>query len=352
MLIINNRVNWFIKNQHMKELPVFENRDQKSSYFNLVTINNIEDVVKYLDPIFNEESSRWAFRGVNNASYRMFSSIQRRWYWDGLQEFYKDMQSYIMHQITKVRKSKFISKNLCHDNDYNILAMIQHYGGSSNLIDFSYSPNSAFYFAWEGFDNHIPMDGTLKDYVSLYMVNYKHPDFAGPLEVHNNASKDIERLVKGSNIPPEKIDASIVLENLEKIPYNKIYDCTIIEGGSHGNIHMNIPCFNFEKSVQVSNSNITAQNGCFIQASSDERPLEQLIYEKSVSHHFFNCFDIHKTLVDIICKRYNIQTNRGLIYPQEYALRVLYKNIKQLDKHVFREWLFNKCNKFEFKISE
>ena len=350
---IKNRLKWIFQKKHMKELPVFYDSTDKSQYFNLVTINNMDDVQKHLNPIFTNPPTNYAFRGVNDASFRIFSTVQRRWCWDGLDDFYEDIPSYIMHQIDKARSNKCIMDNLSQDNDYNILALIQHFWGNSNLVDFSYSPILAFYFAWERFENDYPKNGCLKDYVSLYMINYAHPDMGGPIRINFYGSQNLQDMLEQSGIPAADIDANEVLESLEKIPYKKLCDGTVVEGGKYANVKMSVPYFGYDETVQVSNANILAQDGCFIQANSGEMPLEEYINKRNpYAKRLLYCFDIYKDLVEDICKKYNVPQNKDVIYPHRVALKGLYDNVMGLDKHVFREWILNGCNKFKFSVSD
>ena len=75
----------------------------------------------------------------------------------------------------------------------------------------------------------------------------------------------------------DRIDAEDALQNLVSIPYMKLCDGKIVQGGQHANVRMSVPYFNFDEAVQVTNANIAAQNGCFIQAHSGEMSLEEYI---------------------------------------------------------------------------
>ena len=350
---MNSRLQWLFKKKHIRELPEYKNSADKSSVIHLKTVNDISDVNQHLDNLFNNPPQNLAFRGVNNASFKLFSTIQRRWYWDGLDDIYADVPSYIQHQINKARSNKCIMGNLSQDNDYNLLALIQHFWGNSNLVDFSYSPVSAFFFAWDKYDAKFPHDGSLNDYVSLYVVNYTHPELGGPIEMNHYGSQTIERMASQSGIPTDRIDAEDALQNLVSIPYMKLCDGKIVQGGQHANVRMSVPYFNFDEAVQVTNANIAAQNGCFIQAHSGEMSLEEYInLNNPYAPRLLWCYDIHKSLVEDICKRYGVPQNRDVIYPQRKAMDKLYKNVMNLDKHVFREWALNRFRKICFDVKD
>ena len=350
---MNKRFQWLFRKKHMRELPEYKDSAGKAQILNLITVNNINDVNQHLDNLFHNPPQNLAFRGVNNASFKIFSTIQRRWYWDGLNDIYADVPSYIQHQIRKARTNRCIMENLCHDNDYNLMALIQHFWGNSNLVDFSYSPFSAFFFAWDKYDAQFPHDGSLNDYVSLYVVNYTHSELGGPIEMNHYGSQTIERMASQSGISADKIDAKETLQNLVSIPYMKLCDGKIVQGGQHANVRMSVPYFNFDKSVQVTNANIAAQNGCFIQAHSGEMSLEEYINQNNpYAPQLLWCYDIHKSLVEEICRRYGVPQNRDVIYPQRKAMDKLYKNVMNLDKHVFREWALNGFRKIYYNVKD
>jgi hypothetical protein len=350
---MNSRLQWLFKKKHIRVLPEYKNSADKSSVIHLKTVNDISDVNQHLDNLFNNPPQNLAFRGVNNASFKLFSTIQRRWYWDGLDDIYADVPSYIQHQINKARSNKCIMGNLSQDNDYNLLALIQHFRGNSNLVDFSYSPVSAFFFAWDKYKDKYPHDGSLNDYVSLYVVNYTHPELGGPIEMNHYGSQTIERMVSKSGIPAERIDAVEALQDLVSIPYKKLCDGKIVQGGQHANVRMSIPYFNFDEAVQVTNANIAAQNGCFIQAHSGEIPLlEYINHINPYAPRLLWCYDIHKSLVEDICKRYGVPQNSDVIYPQRKAMDKLYQSVMELDKHVFREWALNGFRKIYFDVKD
>lgn len=156
-----------------------------------------------------------------------------------------------------------------------------------------------------------------------------------------------------SGIPAEMIDAEETLQNLVSIRYMKLCDGKVVQGGQHANVRMSVPYFKFDKEVQVTNANIAAQNGCFIQAHSGEMSLEEYINQNNpYASRLLWCYDIHKSLVNDICKRYGVPQNKDVIYPQRKAMDKLYKNVRSLDKHIFREWALNGFSKFYNNVSD
>lgn len=75
---MNNRLQWLFRKKHMRELPEYNDSAEKSSVIHLITVNNTIDVNQHLDNLFSNPTPNLAFRGVNNASFKLFSTIQRK----------------------------------------------------------------------------------------------------------------------------------------------------------------------------------------------------------------------------------------------------------------------------------
>lgn len=71
---------------------------------------------------------------------------------------------YASELLKKARISRLFKKNEC---DLNILAILQHYGAATPLLDFSYDPLVALYFACQPYEeNNINSDG------KIFCINY------------------------------------------------------------------------------------------------------------------------------------------------------------------------------------
>ncbi len=122
---IKNRL--FPHKYKVNELPQFTDEVEKAQYFDLIRITSMTEVKQHLQPLLMGSSGTLVFRGVNNASFRMFSTVQRQWIWNGYDAYFCDLVSYIKYQINRVRQDKYLMTHLSNNNEYNILAMIQHF---------------------------------------------------------------------------------------------------------------------------------------------------------------------------------------------------------------------------------
>jgi FRG domain len=103
----------------------------------------------FLKAITTTAYSNWAFRGERDASWPLYSSLSRY-----LQNFWvasrawPDQEDRIL-RIFKRKAHQFLDKPPAADDDFQWLALMQHHGAPTRLIDFTWSPYVAAFFAME-----------------------------------------------------------------------------------------------------------------------------------------------------------------------------------------------------------
>lgn len=132
-------------------LSQYETILQKSIFF---TQTNIETEEEF-DEIFEKYiySKNILFRGLNEAKYRLYSSLQREWITSKLYENNSSYEAFLSTLITnaKLQEGEILSKYLNKigidsENDLAVLSFLQHYGCPTPLLDWTYSfPNSLFF---------------------------------------------------------------------------------------------------------------------------------------------------------------------------------------------------------------
>lgn len=128
---------------------------------NIIEPSNWAEVYEALfEDTFNSRigrfKSRYAYRGVSTASYKLATSLVRT----GPQ--FQSVEKHLLRQFTKYAYSHVEEKG----NEWFWLSVGQHYGLPTRLLDWSYSPDVALHFATSNVSK-FDEDG------AVWMVNYK-----------------------------------------------------------------------------------------------------------------------------------------------------------------------------------
>ena len=107
----------------------------------------MESWSEFLDVITDSPYSDWAFRGSRHESHPLFSALSRY-----LQTFrvdpavWADQEERIL-RIFKRKAHHFLDDAPAADDDFEWLALMQHHGAPTRLLDFTWSPYVAAFFA-------------------------------------------------------------------------------------------------------------------------------------------------------------------------------------------------------------
>jgi hypothetical protein len=93
--------------------------------------------------------SNWAFRGERDERWPLYSSLSRYLKNFGVsREAWPEQESRIL-RIFKRKAHQFLDKPPDTDDDFQWMALMQHHGAPTRLIDFTWSPYVAAFFALE-----------------------------------------------------------------------------------------------------------------------------------------------------------------------------------------------------------
>jgi len=315
---------------------------QKSLFF---AQENIDTPEKF-DELFDELKVKEAtlFRGVREAKWRLYSSLQRHWATKKLYDSNISYQEFLEQLVENSRKeqketlSKFLSLNrIDPDNDIAVLSFLQHYGCPTPLLDWTYSFLNALYFAIDGivFDES-PKE--IEQYFSVYHIEEKYFQSSSLKEI-------IEEGLKGEH---EKLKAQVVenslKEGVEESQIGKIfsekrlqlmakmlYGRGLITHLTKVKHLINFPIsyfsdFDTGNDLQFSlnnNMNIVNQHGAFTWNADPSKPLEQMGNEQVAEEHgnadgykFCSCYNINKSLIEHVKKRLEEEgITKDYIYP-------------------------------------
>jgi hypothetical protein len=103
----------------------------------------------FLELVINPPYSNWAFRGERDERWPLYSSLSRYFQSFGIHKEAWPAQEERILRIFKRKAHQFIDRPPEWDDDFQWLALMQHHGAPTRLIDFTWSPYVAAFFALE-----------------------------------------------------------------------------------------------------------------------------------------------------------------------------------------------------------
>src|SRR5690242_6588793 len=109
----------------------------------------IESWDRFLKLVTSAPYSHWAFRGERDERWPLYSSLSRYLRAFGVDSRAWPEQEGRILRIFKRKAHQFLSQPPDVDDDFEWLALMQHHGAPTRLIDFTWSPYVAAFFALE-----------------------------------------------------------------------------------------------------------------------------------------------------------------------------------------------------------
>lgn len=331
----------------MAELPSYKNLEGKRVWFsNGRSPSFIISTKSELDRWFNmlqededkqstKDATALIYRGVTEAKYMMYTSAQRLWVINEMQQWAgMTYLAFISMLIDKANARPVIrevfdlygySRN---EREFPILSLLQHYGAPTPLLDWSYDVNVAFYCSVEGVESGTGNGDGIENYFSLYKLNKRN---------YQNELLNIVD-VKGGNLYPRIVDFSSIEERDDKRNSNSVFYLSDFEmsgesrfGGRGDNV---LRIRNHKPYTSVYNQNIISQKGMFIFNPISRIPLEVIFNVPGLAEGQnlkltpFECFNIHKDLAEYLRRRLakRRDVDRSFIYPSMVDEAVKAKN--------------------------
>lgn len=362
---ITSRMNAFMSAILMSHtLPPFFSSDyiseyasiiQKSLFFDQINIETEEQ----FDELFEKYKNRKdiLFRGQREAKWRLYSTLQRFWIWDGLnksEDSYSDFLKKII-ESGKVKYSKEILEILEENhidslNDVSVLGFLQHHECPTPLLDWTYSFKNALFFA---LDNLQPNASVIEieNYLSVYFIEEAHFEAGSLKSMMQEGLAETSELLKLSLIDIVAKDDAQKKEMQEHFKERSYFDKSRFKGSGLVN-HMtkiehmiNIPISYFSDNdiesgiaFSLANSkNIQNQEGVFTWNSHSSKPFEILGNEqyseaKTESdpddYRFCECYNINKILSGYI---------RGKLEAEGVTNQFIYPDKEINTNHIFQE---------------
>lgn len=210
----------------MPNLSVYNSKEEIEKYFDVKIIDNADQFKKFIEE-HEREKDTYLYRGLKDASWKIFASSQREYLVNGMVNKFGSYNTYLKSIYDNSKKSyknilekfyKVTRQNLKLNgqeipipyNSYWAFSFLQHYGTPTPLIDFTGSLSSGLFFAWHG-AKKVKNSYLLSDYVQ---INYF--DKEKVKDSHINNFQSIMNYSAGKTIdgfPKTKEEALELFEN-------------------------------------------------------------------------------------------------------------------------------------------
>lgn len=335
-------------------LPKYQSFEEKAEYFNLYFPKNINQLEQYFQALTPKTYTRiimgieysgersFLFRGVNDASFKMYSSIHRCL--DLRTEKY--MPKLSLEELMSEIKSRFQANTILLEEyrnqmpegsistDPSIWAFIQHFGGPSPLLDFTSDIESALFFAFDKLKPSEP-DNDMSKYVSLFIFE-DNPVITGETTsmYADSSETGTEMVIRHEQATGETINTYNFVREILTQPLEQIAWGSLVYGNKKSRHRFRIPdAKNSEVFSAVDNINISAQMGSFFQGNIIEsKPLEiaHNLRSSNPPRIYGSCIEIPKSMIEEIRKNYKIPSQKQIYPEKEGSLKSLYSAMKEL----------------------
>lgn len=293
-------------------LPQYSTFTEKSQHFNITKIKNIADFIDLRDSLSKER--KHVFRGISNASYKIFTSLQRQIIMGEIKEDFS-VENYIKaFRNENTIKTYFKAFNF-YPTSLSILSFLQHHSAPTPLLDFTRNFDVATYFATSGLANaaYISNNNEIENYFSIFHIS---EDSLNLIDV-KKVFEDIHRYKTEflDSLGNQEINADLYLSNLDNTIQNNTMEVYLID------FQNQYPAFNVQNSIRILN-----QEGLFIHNSYGVKPLEIALKEFFNPATYFIGSEMDDADVDPRIALQNDEYRRNLEKNREKQ-QVLEKNI-------------------------
>ena len=332
----------FYSPNHISE---YETTLQKSNSFDQINI----DTEEQFDKIYQEFKLKtdFLFRGQKEAKWRLYSTLQRNWILNKLDDKFESYQA-ILEKLVEAGRSLYNERYIellgeKHDdanNDIAVLSFLQHHGCPTPLLDWTYKFQNALFFALDGLQNDVhkkEIDG----YFSVYFIKEQDFEKGGMRDLIYESIESTQEFALDKMIEMVTDNEKLKAEMKERFKGRKAIDIKRVKGsGMIGHmlkiermIKFPVTYFGDGKpddiSFSLNNSkNIQNQAGVFTWNSDSTKPLEMVVNEQNIEvgkenepaedkqYKLCECFNINKNLADHIMQILNTDgITKEFIYP-------------------------------------
>lgn len=334
----------------------YSNLKEKECFFQRETVNSLGELLKKIQELnVLNTNKKLRFRGVNEAKYQLLSSLQRT-YKSEPNEFLR----MLLHRVKSSEEVKtYFNKNNYWINDIDCLSLMQHYSLPTPFIDFTTDINVALFFAdYNKFSNKFCSE--IDDYVSLYFFDGNIETEVYECSLQKVLQKginegiahleDLQKAIKMNNIDCsvlKKIDKFVTIELIRDL------EIMLVDYPKDAPIVQTL----LKEKLNISNSNLEKQHGCFILNNHPKFPsLEEnwtvrtMEYKNNswskgkqvedntsgvITSNKIHCIDIRKDVIEEYNKKINRLNKRDIFDNSEDSQHIenilvnIYKELEE-----------------------
>ncbi|WKW45509.1 FRG domain-containing protein [Myroides sp. JBRI-B21084] len=331
---------------------------QKSTFFDQQKIETKEQVDELLEKF--KDTKNILFRGQREAKWRLYSTLQRFWIWDKMNENGEDYPAFLKGIIENGRKEyenqiSAILKEINVDslNDISVLGYLQHHNCPTPLLDWTYNFKTALFFGVDGLENY-ESPREIDKYFSVYFIEEEHFDSGGMRTLLNESLQTVgEQLKLGliAQIAKDEEQQKEMETHFKKRSFfdkNRLNGAGLVKHMTKIEHMVNIPLSffsdnDFESGIAFSltnSENIKRQEGVFTWNADFSKPLEVIgneqyseakLESEPDDYRFCECYNINKDLSDyIVQKLTEANISKATMYPdKDIDTRHIYDNNKK-----------------------
>ncbi|WP_158826976.1 FRG domain-containing protein [Mucilaginibacter lacusdianchii] len=301
----------------MIPLPQYVDHAEKKQNFQLHLIETEEDYDAFYA---SAKSRKGLYRGIGDAGYKIYTSLQRQWIQkelSGNYNFDAFVRKYLLETKSDPLLSKFFEALKLSKSFPALFSFLQHYGAPTTLLDFTGNVDVALYFATEKLPAFHPA-GNISDYFSVFFIAEEDIELLSynkAIEGIKNMQEQWSGFFQGADMFEQYIDQYIEMST------EKIF---LVDHQPE-----NMTVYN-----ALNNVNILAQGGLFIYNGYPDKPLELALRE------FFKD-----------AARFQYSIHDDLVGPESQAINDEYFNVtlprnrafqERLEKNIINSYEINK----------
>ena len=145
---------------------------------------NLKEAFQILDNFVERGKGNFAFRGMNEAKFKLYNSAQRYYLNQelnlqvdpevGIESHYNNFISSMIDECrdwnSGTGKKLLSTYNINEENALAYLSYMQHYGVPTPFLDFTFDPYTALFFALDNLSFY-PSDNEIDNYFSIYYTD-------------------------------------------------------------------------------------------------------------------------------------------------------------------------------------